>query len=334
VIGLFIVLGWAFVGLIVAVVEKRMSRVPAADQTMVTVLCLVGAVVGGFVGQITRLYVFGEPLGFVFSAGGAAGLLWFYRTRNADPRPSDDRPAAVVKPTNPLGIRFLEAFGWGVLCGPALAISGLAALIIASRLFPQRSSQIPVEILFVPFGFIVGFVLAGAARIARPQWTALQMFSVVIVLTAGYGAFIFNWGRNNARQAIVTIAFEPDPVSATACDATCPPADPPLQWTVQGRLRVEETAGLGGHINAIEMTSLTFRHGRFVDGSIQGPHVTLSGSQIGGSRHVRPNEPAFYPLKYTYRTSDGDSLRVVNVLVHFTDGAGHAAVGGGRWTVR
>ena len=45
-----------------------------ADQTMVTVLCVVGAVAGGFAGQVTRLYVFGEPLGFIFSAGGAVPL--------------------------------------------------------------------------------------------------------------------------------------------------------------------------------------------------------------------------------------------------------------------
>ena len=99
-------------------------------------------------------------------------------------------------------------------------------------------------------------------------------------------------------------------------------------------MRVEEAAGLGGTINEIEMTSLTFRHGRFVEGSVQGPHVTLTGSQIAGSRHVRPSEPAYYPVKYSYRTTDGDSLRVVNVFVQFTDGAGHAAVGIGRWTVR
>jgi hypothetical protein len=341
VIGLFILLGWAFVGLIVAAVERRTSG--DADQAMVTVLCLVGAVAGGLVGQITRLYVFGEPLGFVFSAAGAELLLRFYRARNAvtgprgDTTPPSREPVPLPSPTRPtraLGTRIAEAFGWGMLCGPALAVSGLAALIIASHLFPQRYSQIPVEFLFVPFGFIVGFVLAGAARLVRPQWTVLQMFGVVAVVTVGYGAFIFNWGRNNATAANVTIAFEPDPVRATPCDSTCPPANPPLQWTVRGRLRVEETAGLGGSVDAIEMTSYTFRHGRLVEGGVQGPHLALAGGQIGGSRRVRPNEPAFYPLKYSYRTSDGDSLRIVSVYVQFTDGAGHPAVGNGRWTVR
>jgi hypothetical protein len=136
VIGLFIVLGWAVVGLIVAAVEKRMSRSRDADQTIVAVLCIVGAVAGGFVGQVTRLYVFGEPLGFVFSAAGAELLLWFYRTRNAALHPSDKiaRPAAFATPTRPLGVRLLEAFGWGVLCGPALATSGLLGLILASNL--------------------------------------------------------------------------------------------------------------------------------------------------------------------------------------------------------
>ncbi len=334
-----IVFGWAFVGLIVALVEQRMSRGRDADKTMVTVLCIVGAVAGGFVGQITRLYVFGEPLGFVFSAGGAELLLWFYRTRSAATRPSGAiaRPAAVVTQTSPLGIRFLEAFGWGVLCGPALAMSGLLGLILASNLYPQRYSNIPAQFLFFPLGgLIVGFVLAATARLARPQWTATQMFMLVAVLTIGYAAVMVNWGRGNAIPAHVTVAFEPDPVDATPCySAACPPAEPPLQWTVQGSLRVQETAGLGGTVDAIEVTSYRRRRGRnAASDKSPGPNVRYTAGQISGAHHVRPNEMASYPLRYSYRTDDGDSPRIVYVVVQFTDAAGHQTTGTGEWTVR
>src|SRR5207253_10189307 len=122
-----------------------MSHTRDADQTMVAVLCIVGALAGGFVGQVTRLYVFGEPLGFVFSAGGAWLLLWFYRGRSIRTPIVDSgvRRATSATPMNPLGLRFLEAFGWGVLCGPALAVSGFLAPILASNMYPQRYSQIP-----------------------------------------------------------------------------------------------------------------------------------------------------------------------------------------------
>jgi uncharacterized membrane protein YeaQ/YmgE (transglycosylase-associated protein family) len=336
VIGLFVVLGWAFVGLIVAVVEKRMSRSRDADQTMVTVLCIVGAVAGGFVGQVTRLYVFGEPLGFVFSAGGAELLLWFDRTRTTSRRPSDKiaRPAVVATATSHPGISFLQAFGWGALCGPALAMSGLFGLILASNLYPQRYTQIPAQFLLFPLGgLIVGFGLAATARLARPHWTAAQMLTLVAMLTIGYAAFLVNWGRNNARPAHVTVAFEPDPVTATPCDsASCPPAQPPLQWTVQGSLRVEETAGLGGTVDAIAVTSYT--RGRFGRGTISGPHVHYTAGQLSGAHHVRSNEPASYPLRYSYRTEHGDSRRIVSVVVQFTDAAGHQTTGSGGWTVR
>jgi hypothetical protein len=337
VIGLFIVFGWAFVGLIVAAIEKRMSRNSDADFALVTVLALVGAVAGGFVGQITRLYVFGEPLGFLFSAGGAEALLWFYRRRDAVRLPAADiaHPIAVATPTSPLGIRFLEAFGWGVLCGPGVAISGLLGLILASNMYPQRYSQIPVAFFFLPLGLIVGFGLAATARLARPQWTVAQMFMLVAALMLSYAAFIVNWGRNNATPARITLTFAPDPAMAIPCEpATCPPASPPPQWMVQGTLRLQESAGLGGTVDAIEMTSYSQRGGRFVQGSIQGPHVRVTAAQSGGPHRVRPNEIASYPLRYSYRTDDGDSQRILEVIVQFTDGAGHATTSAGYWTVR
>jgi hypothetical protein len=100
----------------------------------------------------------------------------------------------------------------------------------------------------------------------------MQMFMLVSALTIGYVAFVVNATRNNATPAHLTVAFVPDPVAAWPCDAAaCPPAAPPIQWTIQGSLRLQETAGLGGTVDAIEVTS--YKSGRFVRGSIQGPNV-------------------------------------------------------------
>jgi hypothetical protein len=241
-----------------------------------------------------------------------------------------------VTPTSPLGIRFLEAFGWGVLCGPALAISGLTGLVLASNWYPQRYTNLPIQVLLIPLGgLIVGFGLAATARLTRPRWTATQMGLLVALLTIGYGTFMVNAGRNNATPAHLTVSLAPDPVTAMPCDAAaCPPAAPPLQWMAQGSLRLQETERLGGTVDAIEVTSYSYRGGRFVQGSMQGPHVRYTAAQIGGPHHIRPNEIASYPFRYSYRTDDGDSRRRVYVVIQFTGGAGHQTTGTGYWTVQ
>jgi hypothetical protein len=65
-----------------------------------------------------------------------------------------------------------------------------------------------------------------------------------------------------------------------------------------------------------------------------GPRVKLEGRQIPGSRHIRPNDAASYPLLYGYRTRSGDSRRDIVVYVAFTDAAGHRSLSVGEWKVR
>src|SRR6185369_12650464 len=90
--GALILGGWAVVGLLVAGLERNRGD---ADPAFVTQLCVVGAIAGGVAGQITRWYVFGEPLGFVFAAAGAELLLRSYRRRT---RSSAAPPASTPPP--------------------------------------------------------------------------------------------------------------------------------------------------------------------------------------------------------------------------------------------
>jgi hypothetical protein len=155
-------------------------------------------------------------------------------------------------------MRFLQAFGLGVACGIASAISGFFGLLIGDSLYPQRYQQIPPALLLVPLGLIVGFVSAGVARLARPRWSLARMFAVVAVLAFSYGGLMFEFSRSNAKSARITVALEPESVSAVRCDATCPEMDPPLRWTIHGHVRVQETFGAGGTVSAIEITSATW----------------------------------------------------------------------------
>ncbi len=244
-------------------------------------------------------------------------------------------------------MKFFEAFGWGVLCAVAVAVSGFLGHLVGGRVYPQRYEQIPSDFLFIPLGLIVGFVSAATARLARPKWDAAGMLGVVALASMAYAGLMFEYARSRAVPAQVTVTFEPDAGTAVRCDSgACPQVDPPLQWTVQGNVRVQETSGLGGTVDAISLSSYEEVRGRPPTytreeavrlrelSKFSGPNVRLTGRQIIGAHHVRPNEVVSYPIRYSYRTYSGTSRRSVAVYVEFTDAAGHWAIGIGQWKVR
>jgi uncharacterized membrane protein YeaQ/YmgE (transglycosylase-associated protein family) len=80
-------IGWIVFGLIVGALAKLIM--PGKDPggwIITTLLGIVGAVVGGFLGRLLGLYQEGEPAGFVGALLGAILLLWIYRkTRKTAP---------------------------------------------------------------------------------------------------------------------------------------------------------------------------------------------------------------------------------------------------------
>ncbi len=73
-------IGWIVFGLIVGVLAKFLM--PGKDPGGIVVTSLVGivgAMVGGFLGQVVGLYSPGQPAGLVMSVIGAVVLLFGYR---------------------------------------------------------------------------------------------------------------------------------------------------------------------------------------------------------------------------------------------------------------
>lgn len=82
------VLGWVLFGLVVGIIAKLLM--PGRDPgglIVTTLLGIVGAVIGGFLGRSLGLYGPGEPAGFLMATLGAVVLLFLYRMLR--------RPAAV-----------------------------------------------------------------------------------------------------------------------------------------------------------------------------------------------------------------------------------------------
>jgi uncharacterized membrane protein YeaQ/YmgE (transglycosylase-associated protein family) len=74
------ILGWIVFGLIVGVVAKFLM--PGRDPggfVITTILGIVGAVVGGFLGRTLGWYGPNDPVGFLMALVGAVILLFAYR---------------------------------------------------------------------------------------------------------------------------------------------------------------------------------------------------------------------------------------------------------------
>jgi uncharacterized membrane protein YeaQ/YmgE (transglycosylase-associated protein family) len=74
------ILGWILFGLVVGIIAKFIM--PGRDPggiIMTIVLGIVGALIGGYVGQALHLYGPGEPAGFVGATLGAILVLFIYR---------------------------------------------------------------------------------------------------------------------------------------------------------------------------------------------------------------------------------------------------------------
>ena len=74
------ILGWILFGLVVGVIAKFIMPGRDPGGIIVTILLgIVGAVLGGYIGQALHLYQPGEPAGFVGATLGAIMVLFIYR---------------------------------------------------------------------------------------------------------------------------------------------------------------------------------------------------------------------------------------------------------------
>jgi uncharacterized membrane protein YeaQ/YmgE (transglycosylase-associated protein family) len=74
------ILGWILFGLVVGIIAKFIMPGKDPGGIIVTILLgIVGALLGGYIGQALHLYGPGEPAGFVGATLGAILILFIYR---------------------------------------------------------------------------------------------------------------------------------------------------------------------------------------------------------------------------------------------------------------
>jgi hypothetical protein len=232
-----------------------------------------------------------------------------------------------------------------MLCAFATAAAGFGAHLVSSRWYPQPYEQIPSDFLFIPLGLLVGFVVAGMARLAVRDWGPAAMGSCLMLVSLGYAGAMFQYSRVHALPATIVSTFEPATLEPAPCSPdVCPATDPPCQWYVKAILHLTETSGLGATIDRIEVTSYTestspgpHRYSKQAADEAarwRGPLVTLTRRHIPGPQHLTPNIENTYPLVYAYHSPGGVSRRKILVSIYMTDGAGNLHVKGGQWQVQ
>ena len=74
------ILGWILFGLVVGIIAKFIMPGRDPGGIIVTILLgIVGALLGGYIGQALHLYGPGQPAGFVGATLGAILVLFIYR---------------------------------------------------------------------------------------------------------------------------------------------------------------------------------------------------------------------------------------------------------------
>lgn len=361
-VGLFSLLAYFVIGTVVATLDRR-----GKESWEVTATAMAGAFSGTYIaGSLGLNVAFGELPGLIGSVAGAIVFVRIYRSQIVGmtmrdlalayeseqmPTPSPHGPAGLPGATESIGQSpalfslTAEAFGWGTLCAFPTAAAGFVGHLIGSSLYPQPYEQIPSDFLFVPLGMVVGFVAAGVARLTRPDWKPSAMVTVVGLVTIVYGGAIFQYSRIHALPAHVAASLEPTTVGAIRCSPdTCAATDPPSQWYVTGRLRLN-TSQLGATIDRIEITSNTDPQGPVTPHPYtkeaaaeaarwRGPLVVFTGRHIPGPRRLVLDAESTYTITYPYHTQDGVSRRTVSISVYLTDAAGNGAYAGATWKVR
>jgi hypothetical protein len=227
--GTLILGGWIVVGLLVAGYERTRG---GADSAFETQLCVAGAIAGGFAGQITRWYVFGEPLGFVFAAAGAELLLRSYRRRTpssaAPPAPAPP-PAPALAPLSatpaveapsfnpsawPLVLRGAEAFAWGVASAVVFAVTAVVANTAAERIYRLNEPHVMSLLIYVPIGLVIGFVVGVGSCLRQPRRTILQMLVFLAIAAFVWGAVIMALGKWDASYEHGPLALGQRPPAA------------------------------------------------------------------------------------------------------------------------
>jgi uncharacterized membrane protein YeaQ/YmgE (transglycosylase-associated protein family) len=191
------------VALVVGTIAKTL--VPGRDPELGLTL-LLGIAAQMLVWLASRAlggYGFAQPWSFFLSIAAAAVLLFVYRETGLDQllarrHPSLERPATaepfdhVRRSAQSVWVRIALAPVWAALGGVMLGATGFLVGFFGPIHFQPWANQGPMLGIFVtgPGGVLLGGLIGGGLKIARPEWPVGWRVWVLNAASLGYGLFV------------------------------------------------------------------------------------------------------------------------------------------------
>jgi len=189
-----------FIGLIVATIAKALM--PGRDPGLgITILLGTTAqIAAGFGGRLLGWDRYGQPWSFVLSITAAMALLYTYRDTapgevlarlQSSPAASGSRSVGLAR-QEPLRSRMVHALGWIATGAFMLGTIGFLIGFFGPMQFHPGANQGPMLGIFItgPGGTLLGAVLGGWLRIARPEWPARWRFWTLNAASVAYGLLV------------------------------------------------------------------------------------------------------------------------------------------------
>lgn len=194
-----------FIGLIVATIAKALipGRDPGVGMTML--LGSTAQIVGWFASRLIGWDRFGQPWSFFLSIAAAVVLLYVYRETVLDemqarresevagslrPEPLDRAP----QKTQSLWVRIALAPAWAAVGALMLGVTGFIIGFYGPIRFQPWSNQGPMLGIFItgPGGLVLGALLGGVLKIARPDWPMRQRLWILNAANVAYGLLVLD----------------------------------------------------------------------------------------------------------------------------------------------
>jgi uncharacterized membrane protein YeaQ/YmgE (transglycosylase-associated protein family) len=189
------------VGLLIVVIAKAL--VPGRDPGIAISLLLgaVAQIVVWFPSRWTGLERHAQPWSFFLSIAVASVLLHVYRESGLDlalasrqPAPAS-APAPRPKPREPLWMRIVLTPAWAGVGAVMMGFTGFVIGFWGPMRFAPGANQGPMLGLFItgPGGVILGALIGGALKIARPDWPVGWCLRFLNVVNVAWGLFLLDF---------------------------------------------------------------------------------------------------------------------------------------------
>ena len=197
-------LAFLLAGLIVGTIARALmgERQPPAG---ITILAGTSAqVIVWFASRLLSAGALAQPWSFFVSIGVAMLLLQVYDQSGpgmqAATRPPDAAVATDHSPPPPrrdvpsLWSRLVRAPAWAAAGALLLGVTGFIIGFFGPMHFQPWANQGPMVGIFVsgPLGLLLGAVIGGALRIARPEWTSRRRIWVLNGVNIAYGLLVLH----------------------------------------------------------------------------------------------------------------------------------------------